>query len=201
MICNGNLEQSLEFIKSYNNHDNKELLNLLSIKEIQILYYQNNKNLLLEKIEKLSKYNTKSNKYYNDILQIMNNILLFNDDATFQKYTGAMFKLFQNKRTEAINILELLLNNENKEISDKIKFEYAYLNFLQGDIEQTFSTLGTINLDSVYKEFAIILEAEINDYILNDKSKCVDLYLFLLDNYPDNIYYDLVRMRLRKLAS
>ena len=36
----------------------------------------------------------------------MNDVLIFNDDVNFAKYTQAMLKLYQNKRTEALNILE-----------------------------------------------------------------------------------------------
>ena len=75
--------------------------------------------MLLEKIEKFSKNDDKSNKYYNDVLKIMNDVLLFSDANIFKKYTESMFKVFQNKRTEAMSILSLISNNENKEISDR----------------------------------------------------------------------------------
>ena len=147
------------------------------------------------------KQNILSHKYYNDILSIMNDVLIFNDDVNFAKYTQAMLKLYQNKRTEALNILEGLVNIDNDQIRDKIIYQYAYLNFLQGNIEKTVLVLNNISFDSGYKEKAILLKAEIYDYIEEDKSKAVDLYLLFLNDYPISIHYESIRMRLRKLAS
>ena len=49
-------------------------------------------------------------------------------------------------------------------------------------------------------ENAIILKGEIYDYILNKQSDAVDTYLNYLDNFPNSIYYDMTRKRLRKIA-
>ena len=54
--------------------------------------------------------------------------------------------------------------------------------------------------ESNYKETRLLLKAEIYDYGLNDISKAVDLYLNFLDLFPNSIFYDLIRMRLRELA-
>ena len=53
-------------------------------------------------------------KFYNDLLKINSNILLFyNMDYELNKYSQAMLKLFQNKRTEAIDILSSIHSNQN----------------------------------------------------------------------------------------
>ena len=106
MISQGKLEKALDFInKNINIKDEDLKINLL-IKEIQILYYQNDTENLSSKLDYIMKQNILSHKYYNDILSIMNDVLIFNDDVNFAKYTQAMLKLYQNKRTEALNILE-----------------------------------------------------------------------------------------------
>ena len=201
MISQGKLEKALDFInKNINIKDEDLKINLL-IKEIQILYYQNDTENLSSKLDYIMKQNILSHKYYNDILSIMNDVLIFNDDVNFEKYAQAMLKLYQNKRTEALNILEGLVNIDNDQIRDKIIYQYAYLNFLQGNIEKTVLVLNNISFDSGYKEKAILLKAEIYDYIEEDKSKAVDLYLLFLNDYPISIHYESIRMRLRKLAS
>ena len=50
-------------------------------------------------------------------------------------------------------------------------------------------------------EMASILSAEIFDYVINDKSKAVDIYLNILNNYPNSINYEDIRYRLREIAS
>ena len=119
----------------------------------------------------------------------------------FSKYTMAHLKIYQNKRTEAIELLETLFNSNNLQINNKMKFECAYQNFLHNNLDKTITLLNEIDKDSAFKEKSIILLSEIYDYILNNKSAAVDLYLEFLDLFPNSIYYDMVRMRLRELAS
>ena len=85
--------------------------------------------------------------------------------------------------------------------NEKISFELGYLRFLQQDFEGALLTLDNIDENSAYIESSLLLKAEINDYILNDKSKAVEIYLFLLDTFPNSIHYDKTRQRLRSLAS
>ena len=60
--------------------------------------------------------------------------------------------------------------------------------------------IENIEDNSTYIEYATLLKGEIFDYLIQDKSKAVDVYLLFLDLFPDSIYYDLIRLRLRKLA-
>ena len=73
---------------------------------------------------------------------------------------------------------------------------------LQGNITESIDFLNQIDSNnSAYIESSILLKAEIHDYILNDKSKAVELYLFFIDTFPNSIHYDAIRIRLRDLAS
>ena len=101
---------------------------------------------------------------------------------------------------EAIEIL-ISINNNGSDINDKIAFDLSYLHLIQEDFENALLTLDTINKDSAFAEAALLLKAEIFDYILNDKAKAVEIYLFLLDNFPNSIHYEEIRLRLRTLAS
>ena len=138
--------------------------------------------------------------YYNDLLSIKHDILLFENDTNFQNYGLAKHKIFQNKRTEAINILESILEIDNKEISNKIKFECSYLYFLQGNFNKSLDIANSITNDSSFNESSILLRAEIYDYKIKNKSMAANLYLDFLDDFPLSIHYESVRLRLRELA-
>ena len=199
LISKGDLNQAYDILKE-NRHklDN----HIYASKESQILFYQNNWDILNKKNKNYLKKNTKDNIYYNDILKITNNVLLFDQDTySLDKYSKALLKLFQNKRVESLEILQSLNNNNNIEIRDKINYEYAYSQLKQGLIEDALITLNQDNNDTAYNESKILLKGEIYDYILDDKIKAIDVYLYFLDNFPDSIYYDSIRLRLRELAS
>ncbi|SVE20592.1 uncharacterized protein METZ01_LOCUS473446, partial [marine metagenome] len=138
--------------------------------------------------------------YYNDLLSIKHDVLLFADDINFQNYSLAMLKIFQNKRTEAINILESILEIDNVEISNKIKFDCSYLYFLQGNFNKSLELVNSIADNSSFSEHSMLLKAEIYDYKIRNKSIAADLYMEFLNNFPLSIYYESIRIRLRELA-
>ena len=104
-----------------------DMHDLLEIKKIQILYYLNDLENLNNNISEITKRNLKNHSYYNDILKISYDVMLFSDDSNFKKYSLAMHKIYQNKRPEAISILETMINTDNDLIADKIRFDCAYL--------------------------------------------------------------------------
>ena len=201
MISKGELEKALEYINNQMNANTREeIKNILKIKETQILFYLHDIDKLNEKITEILKVIDKNNPYYNDILKIKYDVLLLSDNIHFKKYTTAMHKVFQNKRIEAINILNTIYNSDDNLINNKIKLDCAYLNFEQGNFIKSIEILELIDLDYPYNEEATIFKAEIYDYVLNNKSKAAEIYLSFLDNYQTSIYYESVRFRLRQLA-
>jgi len=200
MISEGNLDAALSYIDRIENVKNNELNNLLTFKKIQISYYKNEIDKLKDYVNLMIKKASQDYIYYNDLLNIKHEILLFQDDINFQSYSLAMLKVFQNKRTEAINILESILEIDNEEISNKIKFECSYLYFLQGDFNKSLEIANSITVDSSFNEQSVLLKAEIYDYKIKNKSMAVNLYLDFLNNFPLSIHYESIRLRLRELA-
>ena len=200
MISKGQLLKAQETLKKYKNVINpKELYN---IKEIQILFYLNEWDLLNEKIDSFLKEDFKNINYYNDVLKMKSYIAIFeNEKEQLSIYTKSLMKKFQNKRYESIKIIRELSDNNNIAISSKMKYEHAQLLIKKNDIDEAIIILDKISKESAEIESAILLKAEIYDYILNDLSNAVDLYLYLLETYPDSIYYDLIRLRLREITS
>ena len=200
MISKGQLLKAQETLQKYKNVINpKELYN---IKEIQILFYLNEWDLLNEKIDSFLKEDFKNINYYNDVLKMKSYIAIFeNEKEQLSIYTESLMKKFQNKRYESIKIISELSDNNNIAISSKMKYEHAQLLIKKNDIDEAIIILDKISKESAEIESAILLKAEIYDYILNDLSNAVDLYLYLLETYPDSIYYDLIRLRLREITS
>jgi len=200
MISKGQLLKAQETLQKYKNVINpKELYN---IKEIQILFYLNEWDLLNEKIDSFLKEDFKNINYYNDVLKMKSYIAIFeNEKEQLSIYTKSLMKKFQNKRYESIKIISELSDNNNIAISSKMKYEHAQLLIKKNDIDEAIIILDKISKESAEIESAILLKAEIYDYILNDLSNAVDLYLYLLETYPDSIYYDLIRLRLREITS
>ena len=175
---------------------------LFLIKEIQILFYLNEWENLNQKIDTFLKSELKMTNYYNDILKIKNYIAIFGDNKEeLESYSKSLMKRFQNKRYESIKIIGELTKNNDIEISSKMKYEHAYLLIKQNNIEEAISILNTVDNESAIIESSILLKAEMYDYILDDTSNAVDLYIYLLENYPNSIYYDLIRLRLREITS
>ena len=195
----GDIDGAFEKIENLSNLNNKKIKMLLEIKKIQNLFYKGEKKSLLELSKEILKNLSQDNDYYNDILDLVSIAYSFDKDENFKKYTLSKLKLIQNKRVMAIDILNTIKTDSN-EINDKIKYEKSYLTLLQGDHLSSIDIINSISDDSAYAEHAYILKGEIYDYVIGDKIKAVDIYLLFLDLFPDSMFYDLIRERLRKIA-
>ena len=195
----GDLDGAFEKIENLSNLNNKKIKMLLEIKKIQNLFYKGEKKSLLELSKEILKNLPQDNDYYNDILDLVSIAYSFDKDENFKKYTLSKLKLIQNKRVMAIDILNNIKTDSN-EINDKIKYEKSYLTLLQGNHLNSIDIINSISDDSAYAEHAYILKGEIYDYVIGDKVKAVDIYLLFLDLFPDSMFYDLIRERLRKIA-
>ena len=195
----GDLDGAFEKIENLSNLNNKKIKMLLEIKKIQNLFYKGEKKSLLGLSKEILKNLPQDNDYYNDILDLVSIAYSFDKDENFKKYTLSKLKLIQNKRVMAIDILNTIKTDSN-EINDKIKYEKSYLTLLQGDHLNSIDIINSISDDSAYAEHAYILKGEIYDYVIGDKVKAVDIYLLFLDLFPDSMFYDLIRERLRKIA-
>ena len=155
-ISKGDLESALNLIYLKDTIKDENLKFILAVKELQIFYYQNRIDLINERFNYFIAANNKNHIYFNDILKIKKDILLFPENI-LEDYTVAMQKLFQNKRSESINILEeLLLTVEDSVLIDKIKLDIAYLYFLHNNFNQSIDLVNTIPSESTYKEIALL---------------------------------------------
>ena len=117
------------------------------------------------------------------------------------KYVQAKYQIIQNKKDNAINILDSV--EKSNGLYHLAQFESIYLEIIEGNYDKALNKIIKVekNPDSNnYIEEIIVLQGEIYDYILNEQSNAVDVYLGYLDRFPNSIYYDMIRKRLRKIA-
>ena len=200
MISKGELLKAKAVLKK--SREKIELIDLFLVKEIQILFYLNEWEELNDKIDFFLKSDYQNITYYNDVLKLKSYLAIFESDKEqLNNYTKAQMKKFQNKRYDAIRLINQLSESNNLNIASNMKYEHAHLLVKQNNFQGALDVLDTISSDNYNIETSILFKAEIYDFILNDTSNAVDLYLFLLENFPDNIYYDSIRLRLREITS
>ncbi len=172
------------------------------IKSAQILFYKGQFDETDTKLREIIKKLPMDNVAVNDILDVMAVLIGFrHNQKEFVEFTKVQLNIKQNKRTEALEKLETLFDTNEIYIADMCRFQHAWLTFLQGDVELTKIQLSEIKNETIFIELAHIFQAEILDHIDKDISAAIDRYLEFLELYPQSIYYDDVRLRLRELAS
>ena len=83
----------------------------------------------------------------------------------FKKYTSIQYKLKMNKSFESMLELIDLINSDNILISELSQFQYALIELQKGTINNTQKIISDMNTNTVYHEIALVLNAEIEDYI------------------------------------
>ena len=211
LVAKGNLDEALNFINTEISQYiwNKDEKINLQIKLNQILFYQSELNLVFENLNLILKEFSSQEDSYNDILSILSVVLLLKDEDEYvsNKYIKAQLKINQNKRVESIGILNSILEGcNNNKISCKnnltlalIKYQISNLLISQNKPNDAIIVLESINGDSIYTELASIFLAEIYDYIKEDKNTATRYYLLILQEYPQSIYYEIIRKRLRTI--
>ena len=180
-------------------NDDQKLI--LRMKHNQISFYKSELNFLFDDLTIISKEFSLEESDYNNIIDIMRVLILFKDyPELFQKYTSAQLKIHQNKRTEAITILDdLSIKCEDVMLKNLIDYQIANLLIHQNKISEAIERLESIHKEGIYYERAQILIAEIYDHIIIDNLNAKVYYLSILQNFPNSIYYEPIRLRLNKI--
>ena len=182
--------------------DNKNDRNNFRMKYAQILMFEGAKDSLNNYLRDSMKFMDSTNDNFNDVLEILAlNLNFQNPDNSYSEFGKAQFLIQQNKRQEAIYKLEELINIKDPLLSELIQYQIIYLYLMQKDYFNAIELASLLNGETIYSELSFILQCEIADHIHNDYRLAVDLYLEFLEKFPDSIYYDNIRLRLRELAS
>ena len=172
------------------------------IKYAEILFYKADFDAVDNKLKEIIDILPLEDPNYNDILDVMSVLIGFrHNQSEFKTFCEIQLDLKMNNRVEAMEKLKTLYNTSEIFISDMCKYQHAWLNFIQNNLDESLIDIATINNDTIFKEMAHIFKAEIYDYSIKDISKAISSYLEFLELYPNSIYYDEIRLRLRDLAS
>ena len=138
----------------------------------------------------------------NDLLDVLSVLIGFrHNQKEFVEYAKVQLLIQQNKRIEAMDKLESLFITNEIYLADMCRYQHAWLGFLQGELNVTKNSLIQIKNDTIWGELAHILYAEILDFKDKNVSDTIDMYLEFLELYPQSIFYDDVRLRLREITS
>tara|TARA_A100001011_G_scaffold389893_1_gene472276 strand:- start:5873 stop:7768 length:1896 start_codon:yes stop_codon:yes gene_type:complete len=205
LIAKGDLNRSLNFINSELESSiwNINERNNLEIKKNQILFYQSEIDLVFKNLTKIANNYSIKKTNYNDILGVMNTILVLKKNKQLaKKYCMAQLKINQNKRTESIEILNDIIIDSNDEIfNNMVNFQAATLLVDQNKINDAIIKLNQISGEYLYKELSVIFLGEIYQYILKDNTAAKIKYFSLLQDFPNSIYYEKIRLRLLEMTN
>ena len=173
------------------------ILNDLNYKNIQILFYKGDYIKMKESLNIFIDNTKLQDKKLNDLLEIKNISLFFNEDIkNFKKYSSIQYKIKMNKDFEAIFELIQLINSNNILISELAQFQYALIQIKKGNIKEAQSIIESISNETIFSEISLIINAEIEDHLKNDYQKSIKLYEDFLNKYPNSIYKENIRKRL-----
>ena len=174
-----------------------EIINNLHHQNIQILFYKGNYLKMRENLDFLINNMELKNKYLNDLIEIKNIALFFNkDEENFKKYSSIQHKIKMNKEFEATLELIQLINSDNILISELSQFQYALIQIKKGNIKEAQTIISSMSNKTIFSEIALIINAEIEDYLNQDYKTSIKLYEEFLNKYPNSIYKENIRKRL-----
>ena len=75
----------------------------------------------------------------------------------------------------------------------------SYIYIMQHDYNLSESILDAIKNDDIFSQLTILIWAEIDDHIHNDKNAAIDKYLEFLEKYESSIFYEDIRIRLGEI--
>ena len=199
-IAKGDLKVAKNICKNLQ----KEHPNVLqySIKESQILFYEGKFDDTDNKLRTTIESVAKNHPTYNDVLDVLAILIGFrHHQKEFKVFADAQLNIQQNKRIESMEKLATLYNVNEIYIADMCRYQNAWLSFLQKDFDNMQLQLESIKHDTIFKEMAHIFQAEILDHMNKDIDNAINSYLEFLELYPNSIYYDDIRLRLREITS
>ena len=177
-----------------------EIINNLHHQNIQILFYKGNYLKMRENLDLLINNMELKNKYLNDLIEIKNIALFFNkDEESFKKYSSIQHKIKMNKEFEATLELIQLINSENILISELSQFQYALIQIKKGNIKEAQTIISSMSNKTIFSEIALIINAEIEDYLNQNYKNSIKLYEEFLNKYPNSIYKENIRKRLNTI--
>lgn len=136
-------------------------------------------------------------------LLIMDNTVEDSTQTALKKFAKADFKLYQNKKTEALaQFKDLLDNDQTKSIKDVTLLRLGEIYESQGKYDlalQQYKQIIDNYKEGIYVDEALFFSAEIYNKKLADPEKAKPLYEKILFEHQDSIYFIEARKQFRLL--
>lgn len=136
-------------------------------------------------------------------LLIIDNTVEDSTQTALKKFAKADFKLYQNKKTEALaQFKDLLDNDQTKSIKDITLLRMGEIYESQGKYDlalQQYQEIINNYKDGIYVDEALFFSAEIYNKKLSDPEKAKPLYEKVLFEHQDSIYFVEARKQFRLL--
>ena len=191
------IEQQKKIVEKLNN---QYLIDKINYKYIQTLFYKGEYIKMNLEIDSLIHNTELKNAKYNDLLEMKMISLFFKDYLDeYKKYSSIQHKIKMNKGFESLLELIELINSENILISELAQFQYALIEFQKGNFENTQKFIQKMDTKTVFYEIALILNAEIEDYINQNYDEAIKLYENFIEKYPNSIHKENILKRLNEI--
>ncbi len=175
------------------------------LKNAKLYYYTAEFDLAKEILDILKKATTR--EIANDAMQlsllIQDNLDMDTTDAAMRAYSEIDLLLFQNKNELALKMADSLFTvYKSHSLADELLWQKANLNYKLDNvtvaIEDLTALLQNYKFD-ILADDALYLLAIIYDEKLDDKSKAMELYRQMLQDFPGSIYGAEARKKFREL--
>jgi len=200
-IAKGDLERSEAILHRSGPYlKNREQLNRLELKAIDLLFLSGRQDTLIDQVGGLMAALGPEDPAFNDLMELSGLAKRFRDwPEAYRDFIQSERLLRQNRRSEALARLGTILQMEPTSITPIIQYRMAHLHVLRGDYYAAENLGLTITGDSEFNELGLLLAAEIADYLVGDANLASQRYLEFLDSYPLSVHHDAVRLRYRTL--
>jgi len=136
-------------------------------------------------------------------LLIIDNTVEDSTQTALKKFSRADFKLYQNKKTEALAMFKDLIEKDNtKSIKDVAHLRLGKIYESQGQYDlvlQNYQQIIDNYKEGIYVDEALFFSAEIYNKRLNDPEKAKALYEKVIFEHQDSIYFVEARKQFRLL--
>ena len=175
------------------------------LRNAKLSYYQGEFNLAEDHLDILKEATTReiANDAISLSLLIKDNTLMDTTHSALKRYSGIDLLLFQNKKQQALDSLNLMLKEfGGHSLADEIYWLMSKIKLELGNFQESIDLLEKINLnysEDILADDAFFMMGKIYEEQLDDSKKAMEIYQQFLKDYPGSIYSAEARKRFRKL--
>ncbi len=198
-------ESTLLYMQVEKSQKEESLSEVAKLKNARLQYYTGQFTLSKEILDVLKKATTR--EISNDAMQlsllIQDNTGLDTSEVAMAEFASVDLLIFQNKYEESILALSTLFEKyKSHSLADEILWMKANTELKINKIDEAVVDLNSILENykfDILADDALMLLAKVTDENLKDKTKSMELYRKLLQDYPGSIYGAQARIRFRDL--